>query len=312
MSELPKIPRIFAGQPIRYATSDKTDGHMSFGHVDDVLTLGNINGFLAGLNWPIKGFRYIRVAYGPERTYDEVVIFDQSVEDSGKMSLTDRLVADAVITDQIGVVLLLPTADCYSVTLYDPKHKVLALTHLGWQGTHAHLLKKVIETMKQHFGSQPSDLLIHFGPGIPAKYYVHSEPIQLKMPGWREHIRKVTRPIGLSGGQGVSEKQSEAYERYAKRASEQTTQPFAKSIDGVASSAREQVDAANESEGGYEIDLLSYNLEQLSIVGIDGHHIELDPRNTVESDELESHYMHTKQGLPVARRFLTAVMLSEI
>lgn len=253
MSELPKIPRIFSNQPIRYATSDKTDGHMSFGHVDDKQTSVNINTFLASLNWPIKGYRYIRVTYDPERTYDKVTIFDRPIEISDKMSLTDRLVADALITNQSYIVLTLPTADCYSATLYDPNHKVLALAHLGWHGTHAHLLKKVIETMKQRFGSMPSDLLVHFDPGIPAKYYVHDKPVQLTLPGWQEHLHKMNN--------------------------------------------------------GYEIDLLSYNLEQLSLSGVIGQKIELDPRNTVESDELESHYMHTKQGLPIARRFLTAVMM---
>lgn len=223
---------------------------MSFGHVDDATTVANISAFIHKVGWPATGYAFNKITYAPDRTYDSVVLVDKALKEFTKES---EVIADAVLTNKPGVVLLLPTADCYPAVIYDPKHKVLALAHLGWHSTNAHLLKKVIETMSKHFGSKASDILVHFGPGIPAKYYVHDKPVQLTLPGWQEHLHKV--------------------------------------------------------KNGYEIDLLSYNLEQLSLAEVDGQNIELDQRNTVESDELESHYMHTKQGLPTARRFLTAVMM---
>lgn len=251
MPDTPKIPKIFAGQPLKYTTSNKHDGHTSFGKVSDAETTTNITRWLAKLSWPATGYAFHRITYAPQRTYDEIRIIDQAPRTFTEESL---LIADGLVTTRVGIVLQLPTADCYPVTLFDPKHKVLALVHLGWHSTQAHLLQKVIALMQSQFQSNPANLLVHFGPGIPAKYYVHKDPVQLKLPGWQEHLHK--------------------------------------------------------TKGGYEIDLLSYNLEQLSLAGIDGHNIELDPRNTVESDELESHHMHTKQGLPTARRFLTAVMLA--
>jgi hypothetical protein len=152
------------------------------------------------------------------------------------------------------VVLLLPIADCYPVTLFDPNNKVLALAHVGWHSTAAHLIQKVVSQMSERFGSKPADLLVHIGPGIPAQYYKFKDPIQLNLPGWTEHLHKTS--------------------------------------------------------DGYEIDLLSYNLEQLSLAGVSGQNIEIDSRNTVESDEFESHHVNATQGLPPARRFLTATMLS--
>lgn len=255
MPKNPKIPKIFTGQPLRYATSNKTDGQASFGHVDDATTIANINRFVDKLDWPIRGYGFIGIRYKDELTYDQIAIITKRRSAPTRFKRrADGFDADAAITDQSGVILLLPTADCYPVTLYDPKQRVLALVHLGWHSTQAHLLQKVISAMQTSFKTNPADLLVHFGPGIPAKYYVHADPVQLSLPGWREHLHK--------------------------------------------------------TKAGYEIDLLSYNLEQLSTAGVIGQNIEFDPRNTVESDELESHYIHSKQNLPSARRFLTAVMLS--
>lgn len=254
MPKTSKTPKIFNRQPLKYATSTKADGHTSFGHIDDAITVANIQHFVDSLKWKEHRQAFIRITYHDNKTYEDVILIEQLDQAPVRLERReDGLHADAIITSQPGVVLLLPTADCYPVTLFDSKHKALALVHLGWHSTQAHLLQKVIALMQSRFQTNPADLLVHFGPGIPAKYYVHANPVQLTMHGWHEHLHKV--------------------------------------------------------KGGYEIDLLSYNLEQLSLAGVDGHKIEIDPRNTVESDELESHYQHVKQNLPPARRFLTAVML---
>ena len=246
-------PKIFAGAGAKLATSHKTHGHMSFSKVSDKQTEKNINGFVDGLKWNDISRAFMRIVYGKGRTYDRVTLLDSSNEPARQFLKDQAIVTDALITDTPGVALLLPTADCYPVTMVDPSNNVLALNHIGWHSTAAHLLQKTIERMKNKFDTNPADLLVYIGPGIPAKYYVFEDPLQLAMPGWKPYLHK--------------------------------------------------------TDGGYQIDLLSYNLEQLKRAGVNSKNIEHDPRNTVESDGLESNYMHNKQGLLTARRFLTAVML---
>ncbi len=43
--------------------------------------------------------------------------------------------ADAIVTDQKGTVLLVQTADCQSILLYDPVKKVVGGIHSGWKGS---------------------------------------------------------------------------------------------------------------------------------------------------------------------------------
>lgn len=254
MSKANKTPRIFDGAKVRLATSTKHDGHTSFSHVSDEETESNINRFVQGLGWNDKSRAFIRIRYGDDRTYHSLEIINDGNKPPRQFLKMYAFDVDALMTNLPGVALLLPTADCYPVTIVDPSNKILALNHLGWQSTTAHLLEKTITNMNKEYGSKPEDLLVHIGPGIPARYYVFKELAQLELPGWGEHL--------------------------------------------------------HQTDDGYEVDLLSYNLEQLSLAGVDGKHIEIDTRNTAESDELESHYMHNKSGKPVARRFITAVMMA--
>lgn len=252
MPKVSETPKIFTSTSVRLANSTKHDGHTSFGHIDEAKTLSNISRFTANLGWPIKGYVFMRISYDDGRTYDDILLVRKPEEAAKELTRNASPITDAVITNLAGVCLLLPTADCYPVTLFDPEHKVLALAHMGWQSTAAHLIDKVIKMMIADFSTNPGELLVHLGAGIPADYYTFADPSQRSASGWRGHLKKVGNEFGIN--------------------------------------------------------LLSYNLEQLSKLGVRETNIEVDPRNTVESDELESHHVHNKTDKPVARRFLTAVM----
>lgn len=47
----------------------------------------------------------------------------------------DEEYADALITNQIGVMLCVHTADCVPVVLLDPVKKVVGVVHSGWVGS---------------------------------------------------------------------------------------------------------------------------------------------------------------------------------
>lgn len=76
--------------------------------------------------------------------------------------------ADALITKERGVPLVLCFADCVPLLFCDPVQRVVAAAHAGWKGTVARIGQKTILRMKEAFGSCPQDILAAIGPAIGA------------------------------------------------------------------------------------------------------------------------------------------------
>lgn len=73
---------------------------------------------------------------------------------------------DAYITNQKGIALMVTTADCNPIIIYDPVCQVIANIHSGWKGTIQKIYLKTCETMIKEFGSKASDLIVCIGPSI--------------------------------------------------------------------------------------------------------------------------------------------------
>jgi YfiH family protein len=79
--------------------------------------------------------------------------------------------ADALITDQPGLLLAVRTADCLPIFVADPEHRAVAAIHAGWRGIVAGILAEVLGRMAERFGSRPDALLVALGPAIGACCY---------------------------------------------------------------------------------------------------------------------------------------------
>lgn len=87
--------------------------------------------------------------------------------DAGKGLYRERdYDADALVTDIPGLPLVVFTADCIPVLLYDPVRRVIGAVHAGWRGTSLGIAGKTVQLMQSHYGCQPGDLLAAIGPGI--------------------------------------------------------------------------------------------------------------------------------------------------
>ena len=73
---------------------------------------------------------------------------------------------DGLICDIPGVSLIIFSADCIPVLLYDPVRRVIAAAHAGWRGTAAGIAAKAAQRMQDLYGSHPEDILAAIGPGI--------------------------------------------------------------------------------------------------------------------------------------------------
>jgi len=77
-----------------------------------------------------------------------------------------RTRGDALVTAGEGIALAVQVADCFPVLIADPGTGAIAAVHAGWRGALARILRRTIEGMQRHFGSDPAGLTIAVGPGI--------------------------------------------------------------------------------------------------------------------------------------------------
>ncbi len=76
------------------------------------------------------------------------------------------LEADAMITQELELPLLIRHADCQVALVYDPIHHALGLAHAGWRGQVKSIYTEMIDQMKNLFKSDPESLLVSFSPSL--------------------------------------------------------------------------------------------------------------------------------------------------
>jgi YfiH family protein len=84
---------------------------------------------------------------------------------------------DAIVTGVPNQFLLIRTADCTPILLYDEKRKCIGAVHSGREGTRKDITGHCIEVMINEYNSQPKDVKAWIGPGICNNHYKVSEEI---------------------------------------------------------------------------------------------------------------------------------------
>lgn len=73
---------------------------------------------------------------------------------------------DALVTNVPGVALMVFTADCTPVLLYDPVTGAVGAAHAGWRGTVQAIAAKTVEAMVKNYGCKPENIRAAIGPNI--------------------------------------------------------------------------------------------------------------------------------------------------
>jgi hypothetical protein len=73
---------------------------------------------------------------------------------------------DGLMTNRCGRLIVVSTADCVPVLLFDPVRKVVSAIHAGWRGSHLNISAKAVVAMQSDYGSNPKDILAGIGPSI--------------------------------------------------------------------------------------------------------------------------------------------------
>jgi YfiH family protein len=83
------------------------------------------------------------------------------------------LQADAVVTDQPGIVCAVLTADCVPVLLCNRDGTRIAAVHAGWRGFSEGILENVLERLEQ----EPAQVMAWLGPHISGQAYEVGEDV---------------------------------------------------------------------------------------------------------------------------------------
>ena len=84
---------------------------------------------------------------------------------------------DGLATDIPGIALVTFYADCVPLYFVDPVKKAIGLAHSGWRGTVAGMGACMVQFMREHFHSDPKDLIAAIGPSICVDCYEVSEEV---------------------------------------------------------------------------------------------------------------------------------------
>lgn len=91
---------------------------------------------------------------------------------AGQGASNERPDADALVSNEPGLVLAVMVADCVPILVADPGGAAAAI-HAGWRGTCARVASTAIEAMVRTFGTRPEKLVAAIGPSIgPDDYEV--------------------------------------------------------------------------------------------------------------------------------------------
>ena len=104
--------------------------------------------------------------------------------------------ADAIITQEKNTPLLIRTADCLAVFIYDPKTETIANIHAGWKSQALEIVGKTIYTMKEEFGSNPKNLLVYSSPSLGVCCGEFSNPYE-ELPSWMHPFIKKNNHVDL-------------------------------------------------------------------------------------------------------------------
>lgn len=89
-----------------------------------------------------------------------------SADDAHRLFTTVPYEADALITTEPNLPLIVFTADCIPILLHDPVRKAIGAVHAGWRGTTADIVGAAVGRMCSEFDCRSENIHAAIGPGI--------------------------------------------------------------------------------------------------------------------------------------------------
>lgn len=98
----------------------------------------------------------------------------------GSISLSNAIpLTDGLLTTEKGVFLMVTTADCLSLLIYDPVTRAVGVVHAGWRGVLNQITARAVDAFRK-IGSEPQNLIVGIGPGICQKHFIVKKDVLSK------------------------------------------------------------------------------------------------------------------------------------
>jgi len=97
---------------------------------------------------------------------------------------------DGLITNVKNIFLMVKTADCFPIILFDPIKKVIGVLHVGKKGLEENILLNGIKKLIKYFGVKPENILVGIGPGIYRCCYKYKKNFQENSLIWKTFLKK--------------------------------------------------------------------------------------------------------------------------
>lgn len=106
---------------------------------------------------------------------------------------------DALITNHTDVPLMVMSADCTPILLYDPINHAIGAVHAGRAGALNRILPLTLEAMEKNYNTALSDMKIVLGPSIQGCCYEINENIahEVKEKGYKEALIRTKEKVSL-------------------------------------------------------------------------------------------------------------------
>lgn len=135
------------------------------------------------------GFEIGRLVTGEQTHSLNIAVVTDADAGRGSVDIDSRIpCTDALITNCKGICLMVLTADCVPVLLYDPATHSAAAIHAGWRGTANGIVGLTVEKMSHEFGTNPSNLVAAIGPCIAACCFEVGEDVTEHFSRWPEAV----------------------------------------------------------------------------------------------------------------------------
>lgn len=103
-------------------------------------------------------------------------------------NIDETLEADAMITNMKDVALMIKTADCQAVMLYDPVKQVVANIHAGWKSLVAKIIPKTLKQMEEVYDCRPENMITFAIPSLRTCCSEFSDPHAEIPAEFHQHI----------------------------------------------------------------------------------------------------------------------------
>lgn len=150
-----------------HGISNRNYGNMKFGQDNSTEVIKNRRQFFQELG---IGEDAVIVASQPHS--NKVVHVSISEKGRGSIDQNGEISgADGLVTADKQIFLMIKTADCLPVLIYDPSLKIVMAIHAGWRSIIDQIIPEAIYKI-QKMGSDPDNLIVGVGPSICQKHFV--------------------------------------------------------------------------------------------------------------------------------------------